>query len=836
MKRILLLLFIVLSGSQFAQSASDYFPANPGFKWYYEITPLDSLNNPVYSLTSVKADSFAAEGVYYGDDSKLLVSKYGSLSTINTTPWVDSSYIKLDNSLASVYYRFQDYLSQGGSGGLLGFADWIDFYNFSSPAGFEYDIFTFDTTLVYNGQEIPLRYKVSGKRVNDEPITTTLGDFNCKKFEIVVGVYYILELPPPFPPLEVEIVAIENKVWFAPDNWIVKEFQPSVLFDLSAYLPIPPFVIPGIQKNIIPEPEIVLSLQYPNGGEIFYADYTNTILWSSLEVDIINIYYSTDAGQNWEVIEENYPAEQSVYFWTTPQAYSEECLIKIEDVQNNELSDISNDFFTISEGTPDSWTSTMQVFTTPDQIKIVGFGQDPLATDGIDIQLYEFPLDPVTSDQLDARFVLPTGDESLLDYRFNQLENVSWTLKFQPENNGDPLTFMWQPLLLPEGTFTLMDENGGTAVSVNMKTQNSITLTDYNFSTLKIIYQAEEGNSVSVSVNEGWNIVSAPLQMDDMSVTGLYPDATSNVFGFDNGYIQVEELETGSGYWLKFDNEYLYEFSGNIPTENIQLNQGWNIIGVFDSEVNISQLATQPDDIIESNFFGFNNGYVAADVLIPGNGYWIKASESGEIVISENIAAKQNSETSKYTPVNIMDTDGFRTTLYMSNIAVAKNELPPLPPSGVPDVRFSDGTYISSVNNTILMKDLSYPVTLNINSNEFTFFVNGEKTGNSAILNSPDQIVSVENTELPISFALSQNYPNPFNPVTNINFSIASREKVTITVYDMLGKVVENLVNDIYDSGNYTISFNGSNLGSGIYFYKISAGKFIDVKKMTLLK
>ncbi len=90
--------------------------------------------------------------------------------------------------------------------------------------------------------------------------------------------------------------------------------------------------------------------------------------------------------------------------------------------------------------------------------------------------------------------------------------------------------------------------------------------------------------------------------------------------------------------------------------------------------------------------------------------------------------------------------------------------------------------------------------------------------------------------EVPDSYALKQNFPNPFNPSTNINFSIPKSGLVTLKVYDMTGKEVATLVNEVRTAGNYLVGFNASGLPSGVYFYKVSSGNFADTKKMLLTK
>jgi hypothetical protein len=97
--------------------------------------------------------------------------------------------------------------------------------------------------------------------------------------------------------------------------------------------------------------------------------------------------------------------------------------------------------------------------------------------------------------------------------------------------------------------------------------------------------------------------------------------------------------------------------------------------------------------------------------------------------------------------------------------------------------------------------------------------------------------VNVEqNPEIISEFRLEQNYPNPFNPVTNIQFRISDFGFVTLKVFDVLGKEVATLINEEKPAGSYEVEFNSNDLSSGIYFYKLQAGSFVDTKKMILLR
>jgi hypothetical protein len=86
------------------------------------------------------------------------------------------------------------------------------------------------------------------------------------------------------------------------------------------------------------------------------------------------------------------------------------------------------------------------------------------------------------------------------------------------------------------------------------------------------------------------------------------------------------------------------------------------------------------------------------------------------------------------------------------------------------------------------------------------------------------------------SFKLEQNYPNPFNPSTTINFSVQENTIVSLKIYDVLGSEVTTLINEEKPAGDYKINFNAAAYTSGIYFYKLDAGKYSSIKKMIFIK
>ena len=99
-------------------------------------------------------------------------------------------------------------------------------------------------------------------------------------------------------------------------------------------------------------------------------------------------------------------------------------------------------------------------------------------------------------------------------------------------------------------------------------------------------------------------------------------------------------------------------------------------------------------------------------------------------------------------------------------------------------------------------------------------------------------VVGVEGKEklLPISYALEQNYPNPFNPSTTIRYGMPHKSAVQLTVFNTLGQQVATLVQGEQEAGYHEVRFDGSGLSSGVYFYRLQAGDFVQTRKLLLIR
>ncbi len=152
--------------------------------------------------------------------------------------------------------------------------------------------------------------------------------------------------------------------------------------------------------------------------------------------------------------------------------------------------------------------------------------------------------------------------------------------------------------------------------------------------------------------------------------------------------------------------------------------------------------------------------------------------------------------------------------------------------SNIVTVNPSSGTLAPGASQTVTL-------TLNAqNLGEGTYTGQVNITSNGGNITIPiDYLVSVEQiSSLPSKFSLSQNYPNPFNPTTVIKFSLPKISKVSLKIYDVLGKEIATLVNENKSAGTYRVSFDAVNLSSGIYVYRLETQGFSQSRKMLLLK
>ena len=365
----------------------------------------------------------------------------------------------------------------------------------------------------------------------------------------------------------------------------------------------------------------------------------------------------------------------------------------------------------------------------------------------------------------------------------------------------------------------------------------------------------------SADYNSDWNMVGIPFEMDDSQYQSIFPDAViGTLYSFNGSYEQSENLESSIGYLLRLENGGEYFLEGNPLFEVVVfLSEGWNIISGPVIDVSSEDLY-ESEAVVPGTIYGFNGTYFSADVLESGKGYWVRSTGSAYIQLpSTEYRTKiiQEDENKEILNSLVVGNDEFSSTLYFGGEIQKKDELSfSLPPKffGMAfDVRFlGDMKYtlergeIEVVNTTETLT-LSYDIT--VEAGEYMNWVLTSEIGEEYILDgvgettvpSAERFLLKRKPVIPITFALHKNFPNPFNPITTLRYDLPSDALVTLSIYDMLGKEITQLVNTNQQAGFKSVQWDatdsmGKSVSAGVYLYQIQAGEFVQTKKMVLLK
>jgi photosystem II stability/assembly factor-like uncharacterized protein len=490
------------------------------------------------------------------------------------------------------------------------------------------------------------------------------------------------------------------------------------------------------------------------------------------------------------------------------------------------------------------------------------------------------------------------GSGSWIDMRAwtsaSQLD--TFMLMFSPgiiEGGAYPVKFTWSSSDIASyffGPVTLTDRYNNIT---DMKSAESLVISDSTVYRLKLM---SAGPVTSPQLLPRWRMLSLP----GLPPSGAGPSLASKIFfnAFSspfvyqgNRYRIPDSMGVGNGFWLRCsgtrDTAAVLELSLR-SSDTITLLKGWNLIGALGLPLdtrNTGQVSTVPDSVITSRFFGYTNSYTAVDTLQPFNGYWVKARMNGLLVLNQEghsiQAGKESVRFNRFEGliITITDAAGNRQRLYAAPVETAGTdsstyELPPLPPAGSFDSRFGGNRWQIPLASTgaagipILMQSAEYPAEIawewqNTNPQSVQLCIRDTKgehmvslsefRGSTSLPSEPQTILvrrSVSRNPLqPVRTELYQNHPNPFNPVTEVEFVISSAALVrhdspsgvggsfvAIHVYDILGREVATLVNEVMEAGEHRVRWDASGMPSGVYYCRMTAEGYVGVRKMMLLR
>jgi hypothetical protein len=204
----------------------------------------------------------------------------------------------------------------------------------------------------------------------------------------------------------------------------------------------------------------------------------------------------------------------------------------------------------------------------------------------------------------------------------------------------------WMEMPPNSGNFQLLDVHGAGAQRSDPKSGDpgdwpyghgpqGDVIRIYNY--VRLVRDIQ--STSTLEFQSDWNLVGLPIEVQDSYYLSIFPDAIEGtLYSFNGGYISESYLTSGEGYWLRFANDGSTTIDG-IPINEltVNLNEGWNLITGGSTSLNILDIQDPDGIIISGTVYGFiSGGYVNAEIIEPGKGYWVRANSSGSITLIEN--------------------------------------------------------------------------------------------------------------------------------------------------------------------------------------------------------
>jgi photosystem II stability/assembly factor-like uncharacterized protein len=406
---------------------------------------------------------------------------------------------------------------------------------------------------------------------------------------------------------------------------------------------------------------------------------------------------------------------------------------------------------------------------------------------------------------------------------------TTWT----PTNTGLPVVFY-------VNDFAVIDQNV-FAIHWSIRSTSEHITTKYGTNVIDLY-----GLYVSTDFGASWaqlnmfdrgQYTTLTVSGNNLFAGGYYYSSPTIIHTSDNG-ASWDSVCGLSLHTMKAMDKYLYvgergvwkrPLSEMIPTTTIEISNDWNMVSLPMSVTDGRKEILFPN--ANSNAFTYNGSYESKDTLKNGIGYWLKFPEAtslqlyGNYITAETIAVSPGwnmiGSISTLLPVQAI-TASSGTTITSDFFGYNGRYF-------VSDTIYPGKGYWVRVNQggRLILSATSKATALNC----IRIVPNGEQPPPP-----PDGEIRHRHSVIPNQFALGQNYPNPFNPRTTISYQLPRRSEVTLKVFDVLGKEVITLVNNVEEPGNKSVQFDASKLTSGIYFYKVSAGSFTQTRTLLLLK
>lgn len=497
------------------------------------------------------------------------------------------------------------------------------------------------------------------------------------------------------------------------------------------------------------------------------------------------------------------------------------------------------------------------------------FGTAVGATDGVDDGVDSLAPPTPPSGTFDARLRIVGTNDFMRDVRAPVMTSAEWTLVVQ--SSGSAIVISWDSALLPpDGSLRLFEEGG--SVDQDMRTTQNVLLP--GGATLTIRHALDVARTVNL--RSGWNMVSLPVAPDDRTYGAVFPTSIGEtLYRFSGSYVPPTGgiMEPGSAYWLRFPSAVDRDIRGQeLETVTLSLDAGWNMVAPPGCSMPASHLI-DGDLTLSGTLFGFLGVYALTNEMLPGGGYWIRASRAGQVTLDCGAVTKGGvvadpvlAGLSRLVLRDVVGTDqelfvgvgsaqGGGSAVGQGSAVVVPDgayTLPPMPPglpwrAAFPGDRY---VFIADAPGAVAELTVQHHGTLTLTGftgayellsatgdvlGGVTERTNGGPEGSvSAAISIPPeverirlvvgQVAGAAAAESALSFALHAAYPNPVQEQATVSYDVAGASTVEIGVYDLLGRRVMLLVPPAkHAAGQYRAVLRTDDLASGIYMLRLHA-------------
>jgi hypothetical protein len=429
-----------------------------------------------------------------------------------------------------------------------------------------------------------------------------------------------------------------------------------------------------------------------------------------------------------------------------------------------------------------------------------------------------------------------------------------------------PIVVAWDTDdFIPGSELFIRDTLNGGRFNVNMRnatniggSRQSVTIRDADVTAFVIEYTLPKVAQFPV-INKGWNLLSLPVNPSSSYWKDIFKNGLNTPIRFAQNIYQTNEnnLSPGVGYFVKYSDEVDKTVAGsrllrindnNFPT---RLYEGWNTMGslsfpISTERVSLLPFGTGAFPTIIGDIYRYvtDRGYQAVSEIEPGLGYWIKIQGQAYLNMSiaksgVNFSSVRDAVKLSSTLVTVSDASNKMAELYISEDrdVEAKNvfELPPLPPYGLFDVRFSNQAYVEDVNDPMIrLQGTEFPVTITMNNPSRNYTVVNPVTGviigsiisgrNNNVIVTDKKATSIKllGGDADLSVLGANVKPNPVSTTGTIDIIVTQSGNVRVEIFNVVGELVSVIVDENRTAGPYSIDFNAATLSAGRYIVKVT--------------